>query len=137
MRELGIDTPDWYQSILELTNGGTAVVENCWIVAENAPNLFEFKAEFIGTRGSTYVDATHHRMVEKYTEHGPGLPDVVGAVDLYGKPTGFCTAAIEHFIDCVVQDTTPMVTGEDGLMATRVVEAAQASARIGQPVDLR
>lgn len=137
LRKLGIDTPDYYQSILELSSGGTAVVENCWIVAENAPNVFEFKAEFVGTHGSTYVDASHHRMIEKYTEQGPGLLDVLGAVDLYGQPVGFCTAAIEHFIECVVQDTAPMVTGEDGLMATRVVEAMEVSARTGRPVDLR
>ena len=41
---------------------GSHVVDNCWIVADNAPNVFEFKAEFIGTRGSTYVDASHRTL---------------------------------------------------------------------------
>ena len=136
LRARGIDTADFYQSILNLTNGGTAVVENCWIVATNAPNVFEFKAEFVGTRGSAYVNASHHRVVEKYTEHGAELPDVLGVIDVYGEPKGFCIAAIEHFIDCVVRDTAPMVTGEDGLAAARVVQAMEASARTGQPVDL-
>ena len=136
LRKLGIDTPDFYQTILELSNGGTAFIENCWIVAENAPNIFEFKAEFIGVSGSTYVDVSHHRMIEKYTQQGSGLPDVAGAFDLYGKPVGFCTAAIEHFIDCVVYDTMPLVCGEDGLKVTQVLEAVERSAQTGQSVNL-
>jgi predicted dehydrogenase len=133
----GVDTPDFYQTILELSNGATAYVENCWIVAENAPNVFEFKGEFIGSKGSTFVNVSHHRMVEKYTVEGAGFPDVLGVIDRYGKSAGFCTAPIEHFVDCVVQNTTPFVTGEDGLAATQVIQAMEESARTGLPVDLQ
>jgi predicted dehydrogenase len=136
LKKAGIDTPDFFQSILELSSGGTAVVENCWIVNESAPNVFDFQCEFIGTKGSVYVNASHHRMVEKYTDQGAGFPDVTGAPDLYGKPVGFAVAAIEHFVDCVVNDTQPLVTGEDGLKATQVVWAMEESARNGKPVDL-
>ena len=75
-------------------------------------------------------------MIEKYTQQGSGLPDVAGAFDLYGKPVGFCTAAIEHFIDCVVYDTMPLVCGEDGLKVTQVLEAVERSAQTGQSVNL-
>lgn len=132
----GVNTPDFYQNILELSRGATAYVENCWIVAENAPNVFEFKADFIGSRGSTFVNVSHHRMVEKYTEDGSGFPDVLGVVDRYGKDAGFCTAPMEHFIDCLVHNTRPLTTGEDGLAATQVVEAMEVSARTGLPVDI-
>ena len=134
LQGLGIDTPDFYQSIIELSNGGTAVIENCWIVAESAPKVFDFKAEFVGTKGSAYVDVSHHRMIEKYSELGAELLDVLGSFDRQGKPVGL--AAIEHFIDSVVRDTTPTATGEDGLEATRIVAAMEASAQTGQPVNL-
>ncbi len=137
LRKKGINTPDFYQSILELSNGATAYVENCWIVAENAPNIFEFKGDFIGSKGSTFVNVSHHRMIEKYTEKGAGFSDVVGVVDRYGKALGFCTASIEHFIDCILQNTSPIVTGEDGLVATQVVQAMEESASTGLPVDLQ
>jgi predicted dehydrogenase len=136
LKAKGIQTPDFYQSILELSNGTTAYVENCWIVAENAPNVFDFQGEFIGSKGSTYVNASHHRMVEKYTEEGSGLPDVSGIVDMNGKPVGFCIAAIEHFIDSIAHGSDPLISGEDGLEATRVVQAIEHSARTGQPVHL-
>ena len=136
LKKKGIDTPDYYQSIFELSNGGTAYIENCWIISEKAPNVFEFSGEFVGTKGSTFINASHHRMIEKYTELESGYPDVSGIVDMDGKPTGFCIEAISHFIDCVVNDKNPRVTGEDGLAATRIVVAMEKSAETGLPVNL-
>ena len=119
---------------MELSNGGTAYIENCWIVSEKAPNVFEFSGEFIGSKGSAFVNASHHRMIEKYSDEGSGFPDVAGIVDSYGKPAGFCISPIEHFIDCVVNDKNPSVTGEDGLEAARVIMAMEESAKTGLPV---
>ena len=136
LRKKDIDTQDFYQSILEFSKGTTAYVENCWILPENSPNIFEFKGDFTGSKGSTSVNVSHHRMIEKFTAEGAGFPDVSGVVDRYGQTLGFCTASIEHFIDCVRNNTTPMVTGEDGLLATQVVQAMEESAKTGQPVDL-
>ena len=134
LRERGIDTPDFFQSTLELTDGSTAVIENCWILSANAPKVYDFKAEFVGTTGSTFVDVSHHRMVEKYSDAGVDWPDVLGAYDARGQHAGL--AAIEHFIEAIASDTAPLATAEDGLEATRVVEALESSARSGQPVEL-
>ncbi len=136
LQKIGINTPDFFQSILEMANGGTAVLETCWILSETCQNVYEFKAEFIGTKSSTYVNASHHRMIEKYTESGAALPDVTGAVDIYGIPTGFAIRPVEHFIDCVVHDKNPLANGEDGLAATQVVLAMDESATTGKPVDI-
>ncbi len=136
LRGLGVDTPDFYQSILELSNGSTAVLETCWILNERAPSVFDFKAEFVGTRGTVYVNTSDHRVIESFTEAAAALPDVLGVVDVYGHLGGFCVAAIEHFIQCLITDTEPMVTGEDGLAAARVVEAIELSATSGRAVEL-
>lgn len=136
LKAQGIQTPDFYQTILELSGGATAYVETCWIVAENAPNVYDFEAEFIGSEGTTFVNISHHRMIEKYTKDGSGFPDVLGVVDINGRPTGFCTASIEHFIACIVHGSDPVATGEDGLEATRVIVAMEQSAGTGQPVNL-
>lgn len=136
LKEAGIDTPDLYQSILELSNGATAMVENCWIVNENAPNVFDFQCEFVGSKGSAYANISAHRALETYTASGAALPDLLGSVDLYGKPVGFAVAPIEHFVDCVINQTDPLVTDEDGLKAARVIAALQESAKTGQPVVL-
>lgn len=137
LKNAGIDTPDFFQSILELSSGATAVVENCWVVNESSPSVFDFQCEFIGSAASAYVNASHHAMLKTYTTGGVAYPDVACAADLHGKPVGFGVAAIEHFIDCLTSGREPMVTGEDGLAAARVVAAMVKSAGTGQPVELR
>jgi predicted dehydrogenase len=137
LKQRGVDTPDFFQYLLELSSGATAMVENCWIVNESSPSVFDFQAEFIATKGSAYVNASHHRLVEVYTDGGIVFPDCAGAPERYGRPVGFAIAAIEHFIDCVTDDRQPMVTGEDGLIAAQVVEAIEESARTRKPVDLQ
>ncbi len=134
LKGMGIDTPDFFQSILELETGGTAVVENCWIVDEHAPSVFDFQCEIVGSKGTAFVNASHHRMAEVYSEKGVELPDVSAAADLYGKPVGFAIAAIQHFADCVANDQPTRVTGEDGLAVARVLAAAEQSSRTGLPV---
>jgi predicted dehydrogenase len=136
LKKMGIDTPDFSQCILELSSGGTAVVETCWILDEHGPSVFDFQSEFVGSKGTAYVNASHHRMAEVYSGKGVELPDVSAAADLYGKPVGFAVAAIQHFVDCVANDQPPMVTGEDGLAVARVLAAAEQSAQTGLPVEV-
>jgi predicted dehydrogenase len=132
----GVETPDFFQSILELSSGATAVIENCWILNTSAPSVFDFQCEFVASRATAYVNASHHRMMEVYSDQGAALPDVSGAPELYGKPVGFCVAAIEHFIHCVATDQQPRVGAEDGLAAARIIKAIEDSARTRMPVDL-
>ncbi len=136
LKSAGIETPDFFQSILELSNGATAVIENCWILNRSAQNVFDFQCEFIASRGTVYINISHHRMMELYTDQGAALPDISGAPELYGKPVGFCVAAIEHFIHCVTTDSQPRVGAEDGLAAARIIKAMEDSAKTRMPVEL-
>ena len=56
--------------------------------------------------------------------------------DIHGRPTGFGTESIRHFVDCVLGDQEPMVTAQDGLKATQVVCAIEQAAKKSKPVDL-
>jgi predicted dehydrogenase len=43
---------------------------------------------------------------------------------------------LKHFIDCVREDKTPLVTGEDGRAVLEIMNAAYESARTGRKVML-
>ena len=45
-------------------------------------------------------------------------------------------AEMEHFVDCILRDQAPSVTGADGLKALEMVVAANESVRLGRPVEL-
>ena len=49
---------------------------------------------------------------------------------------GFVMEAIARFADAVLHDRPVLATGEDGVEATRIVDAIQRSAESGQPVDV-
>jgi predicted dehydrogenase len=141
----GIDTPDFFQTICELRGGGVAHVENCWIMSEAMPTVFDFKAEFIGSEGTAFVDCSSHRMVQKYsrstlspfsTSPGTAYPDVAVVLNVQGKPGGFGIESIRHFVDSVVHGTAPIVRPGDGIVNTAALVALHLSAQTGQPVEL-
>ncbi|MFQ6133214.1 MAG: Gfo/Idh/MocA family protein [Armatimonadota bacterium] len=136
LEPLGIPTPDFYQTILELEGGATAYVENCWIISESFPNVFDFKLEVVGAKGTVFADLSTHGMLSRYTEEEAGYPDVAVFPEVHGKLLGFAVEAIRHWIDCLLEDKEPLVGGGDGLAATKVVLAIHQSAEKGEPVEV-
>jgi len=136
LKEMGIDTPDFYQVTLEFNSGATAVVENSWILPKTTPNLIDLKCEIIGDKGALYLDPSHARVFERYTQSEAAYPDVLVMPTVYGEQKGFAAESIRHFADCVVHDREPKVTGEDGLAVTEIIQAVEESIRTGAPVDM-
>jgi predicted dehydrogenase len=130
----GIDTPDFFESTLEFAGGGVAVVENCWILPNTTPNLIDLKCEIIGTEGAAYIDASHHRAVERYTREGGEYPDLFVCPKIRGRIKGFAIDSLHYFVDCIVEDREPMCTARDGMAVSRVVLALERSAAEGKPV---
>ena len=48
----------------------------------------------------------------------------------------FKTGIIDKFVECVVRDTTPFITGQDGLQNLKVVEAITRSSERGTRVEV-
>ena len=113
-----------------------AVVENSWILPKTTPNIIDLKCEVIGSKGALYLDTSHNRTLEKYTETEATYPDFLVMPTIYGQQAGFAAESIRHFIDCVLHDRQPRVTGLDGLEVTRVIQAIEESVRSGNPVEV-
>jgi predicted dehydrogenase len=136
LRARGIDTPDYYLSTLEFPSGATAMIENSWILPNSTPSLVDVKCQVIGSKGAIYIDATHNRALEKYTETDAGFPDILVMPSVYGRQQGFAAESIRHFVECVRDDKAPIVSGHDGLEVTKVICAIEESVRSGQPVSV-
>ena len=111
-----------------------SVFESCWALPLGLPSEADFKFELIGSEGAIYIDATHHRCIEKYTGGRASYPNVLIFPTSHGKGGGFAIESIKHFVDCVTQDFEPIVSGEDGLAVTRIIEGITRSADSGKPV---
>ncbi len=139
LQQKGIDTQDFHIAIIEFRNGAVVTLENCWILPESEPNVFNFKMELLGSQGAMYINTSDHRTVEKYTRDSVSLPDTLGiTLDGSSSPrmSGFVLEAIARFVDAVVDNQPVLVSGEEAAVVTRVLAAVEASARSGQPIEL-
>ena len=136
----GIDTADMYISILDFENGATAVIENSWVLPQSSPSLIDHRCEIIGSRGVIYIDPTHSAPIAKYTTKTPGgfphseFPDMFITPEIHGRQMGFSVEPMYHFVECVRDGRQPLTSGEDGLLNTRLIVAAEESVRTGAPV---
>jgi len=140
---MGISTADMYITIVEFANGTTATVENSWILPQSSPSLIDHKCEIIGSEGVINIDPTHDRAFAKYTAKTPaGFPDTSFSdmfitPEIHGRQLGFAVESIYHFVECVRDGKKPLTRGEDGLLNTRLILAAEESARKKMPVELK
>jgi len=143
LKGMGISTADLYITMLDFANGATAVIENCWVLPQFSPSLIDHKCEIIGTKGALYLDLTHHRAIAKHTEKTPAgfpdasYPDMFVTPEVHGRQMGFSVESMYHFVECIRDGKKPLTRGEDGLLNTRLILAAEESARKGLPVMLR
>ena len=137
LKAMGVDTPDSFQSTLEFPGGAVAHIENCWLLPESAPHVVDVKSEIIGTKAVAYIDTTSNRALEVDGESGVRYVDLLGGPVVHGRKVGFVTESIKHFVECVVEDKEPLVTGEVGLEVTRVACAIEQSAATGRPVEIK
>lgn len=123
-------------------------------VEDNAAAVLRFRSGVLGvliTSWTYYGDEDHSTVIfgtggalRIYDD--PGFPVTVttrtGERAFYKVgtiPTNevqFKTGIIDKFVECIVDDTTPFVTGEDGLQDLKVLEAIARSSEEGRRVDV-
>ncbi len=125
--------------ILEFENGVTALAEESWTKLGGMDD----RAEIHGSEGVAYADVLQGNSIQTYSSKGVGY-----AVEKAGNTVGWSYTMYEeswnygfpqefaHFVDCVKNDRTPLVTGEDGKAVMEVIFAAYESAGTGKKVYL-
>jgi predicted dehydrogenase len=137
LKGLGVDAPDFHVAIAEFEHGAVVTFENAWILPRSQPMVYDFKVEVLGSEGALYVDSSHHGAFELHSAGRLSYGDVLGVTptsDL--RVSGFVLEAISRFADAVLHDRPVLATGEDGVEASRIVDAIKRSAETGQPIDL-
>lgn len=123
--------------ILEFEGGGIAVIEDSWAKHGGMDD----RIELYGNEGVIYCDLLHGSSMETYSSKGYGY-----AVEKAGGTQGWTFTVFEeahiygfphemrHFVQSVINDTTPQETGEDGRATLEIIYAAYESAGTGKKI---
>jgi len=133
------DCDDNVVTIVEFENGVIGMAEDSWA----RHGGMDDRIEVYGTKGVSYADLFRGNAALTYSLDGY---DYAG--EKAGATKGWTFTVFEeafnqgypqelaHFIRCVREDLTPLVTGEDGRAVLEIIYAAYESARTGQKVPL-
>jgi predicted dehydrogenase len=125
--------------ILEFENRTIAVAEESWTKLGGMDD----RAEVYGSQGVAYADLLRGNSIETYSASGYDY-----SVEKGGSTQGWSFTIYEeawnygfpqeiaHFVDCVLNDKQPLVTGEDGRAVLETIFAAYESAGTGRKVTL-
>jgi myo-inositol 2-dehydrogenase/D-chiro-inositol 1-dehydrogenase len=116
--------------ILTTASGRQCVISN----SRRATYGYDQRIEVLGEKGAVFAENTHETTVQVATAEGFARPPILNF--FMERYAAAYAAEIAAFIDALIQGTEPPTTGEDGLMALALADAAAKSLAEGRVVRL-
>jgi UDP-N-acetylglucosamine 3-dehydrogenase len=128
--------PDIGWAMYRFESGAIGVIENVWMLPPGTPFRIHEQLEVIGTEGAAYVQGSDLN-VTIHTPQGLECPDTIYWPEIHGEIVGALRTEMNYFVECARTGTPPgVVTPREARTAVEVLEAAEQSARTGQPLAL-
>jgi predicted dehydrogenase len=119
---------------ITMENGATITLEASW--ALNSLDVGEAQTTLCGTEGGADMKDGLRINGEKFSQLYTTKPELeAGGVDFYsGKTETEADREARLWIECIVNNTAPVVKPEQAIVVTEILEAIYESAKTGKPV---
>ncbi|PLT30432.1 Gfo/Idh/MocA family protein [Peribacillus deserti] len=119
---------------ITMQNGASIVLESSW--ALNSLNVGEAKCTLSGTEGGADMDNGLRINGEEYGKlYAKEVQMSAGGAAFYdSKQESEAEMEARLWIDCIINDTEPVVKPEEALVVTQILEAIYESAKTGKAV---
>jgi len=117
--------------LLRFKNDAIGSVTHSWCKKSG----YESKVDILGTEGDLSVNGANDYPISLVSTR-----EVAQNVELplgWTYPRHVFMEEFLHFIDCILQDREPLVTGEDGKAILQIVAAAYESAKTEKAIEIR
>ncbi|MCT4687348.1 Gfo/Idh/MocA family oxidoreductase [Vallitalea sp.] len=125
--------PDYYDNVImaiQFENGVQGLMDGATSVRYG----YDARAEVLGTEGCIFIGGTNaNNTVTCSLNNGKKRKVMNSWMNLFKDAY---TAEDVSFIDCIINDQEPKVTGHDGKMAVKIVEAGMQSIKTKKVIDL-
>jgi predicted dehydrogenase len=131
--DLKEEFPNFYDNVivsLRLKNGTLGIIDGSCPVDYG----YDARAEVLGSEGVILVGELQDRAVTTCTKQAGVVTSTFRS--WRNRFRDAYIAEARHFVECILQDRDPLVTGHDGRKAVEAVLAANESIRSGRPVLL-
>ncbi len=122
------DVDDLATALIRLEDSTVINLEVSWAAftdaEENSPYL-----HIMGDQGGVSIRNTNGKWMAERFDSSVDIP-----FGLPEPPIDERACIARHFIDCIAQDATPLVTGRSGYINTAILEALYQSSESGQEV---
>lgn len=116
--EVRDEYPDYYDTVtmsLTFADGKLGMIDGAQYVQYG----YDARVEILGTKGSILIGDQSKQRITVATSEGNILKPAMHSWTYLFKDA--YVAEDQAFVDCILQDTVPLVTGEDGLKAVQLV----------------
>jgi len=114
---------------LTFKNGSLGNIEN----SRRSGYGYDTRVEIVGSEGTLQVGYLRSRQFFLLNKSGVSHDVVSSWMERF---TGAFVHELQHFVDCVMDNKTPLVTGIDGKKALEIALAATTSCQKGIPITL-
>jgi len=123
------DVDDLGVMIIEFKNGTISIIET----GQNHPYAdgLEASTQLFGTKGYARIFPTeiHYKIADQWGIFKPDFHISHISPFMYQEE-------IDHFINCILYDSDPIIDGESAMENVRIIEAAYQSSDVGELIQL-